>query len=140
MNPIVTPQPPAPFQVNPHDPLGPLVSRFGPEVAESFYRWMIEIQRMYLQGVHALNQDQAAAAAVCPDAVALVLRLPSDNPDGDFGVMASGQFGILGTDAKKALLSRALECLEADGGRLRPAVETTPKTPPVAEGGAPPEK
>lgn len=124
--------------------LNPLILRYG---EGAVVRWLNILGYGQIAALNALghlsNQKGAPLAA---DAIAIVLRIPSDHLDGTCAVVALGEpMGMMSTEDKVALLRRALESLEENDLLPLPpeaeaAYQAAKKAPALAVGESPEPK
>ena len=109
--------------------MNPLIIRYGEAVVMRWINVLGHLQLLSLNGLGALST--AEGEPLIPDAAAIVLRFPSDHPDGSCAVLGLAEpQGMMSTGEKEAILARALESLgEADLLPLSEEMEAARKMP-----------
>lgn len=87
----------------------PLILRYGEETVQ---RWVGMLGTAQIAALSALDHlSRSKGETLMPDAVGLVLRFPSENPEGACGVVGLSSLGQMPLGQRQALLARAVECL-----------------------------
>ena len=94
-------------EMDPENLWKPLVLRFGEQAVEYWVRLLTSVQPLLLGSLVATSR--AKGEAVMPDALLLVLRFPSDDPEGAVGTVGWSLLGPVDAGMKQAVLTRALE-------------------------------
>ena len=110
--------------IDPTNPFAPLVVRFGEAAVTYWIQLLGEMHRLTLGGVVAASRS--INEAVMPDAVMLVMRFPSDDPEGLVGTLGWTMLGPPDVGVKKAVLTRALESLETEPEMFTQAARRQP--------------
>ena len=101
-----------------------LITRYGQQGVSFWTAYLSEISRLFITAVSKLSDHQGEV--VCPDEIAIVMRFPSDHPDGHCGLVGASLNGFPQDEGQKeALLVRTLECLR-ENGDLFPQVPPKP--------------
>jgi len=101
-------------QKDPVEIMAALVDRFGMAATQEWLGWSMKIQEMFIQSMAALNASPEIPGLVAPDAVQIIMRFASEDPEGAIGVLGVSSLGPQDKDQKMAMVQRAAEFLAVE--------------------------
>ena len=127
-------------QKDPVEVMAALVDRFGMAATQEWLGWSMKIQEMFIQSMAALNASPEIPGLVAPDAVQIIMRFASEDPEGAIGVLGVSSLGPQDKDQKMAMVQRAAEFLAVEDlfvSAATAAVNDAPRLSLVDEAGKP---
>ena len=95
-----------------------LVVRWGDKAVSLWFAQMGQMHQMFLESMTHLSGGKDAAVAA--EAIGLVMRFPSEDPEGTCAVVALGPCGQMDAAERGAMLERALSQMRAGDDLLPP--------------------